>query len=180
MARRLATDFRGASTAEVIRAIDDQLNGNERPEKWPPWLKPPKTLDTEAKRHWREAVQSRGVQWFTRGDVFTLEQFVRSIKDVENARARFDKMPDDDVVQRMLNAAVVNFTRLQRVLGLGLSVRVQEAQRLRSALAQSRTEQLAQAAAENVEDDALLKGAAHAQQALTGDLAEQAARESWQ
>jgi hypothetical protein len=124
----------------------------------PEWLEPPQYLTERQREMWRQAVITRGVEWFTGSDTVVLEQYVISATDLSlfrnKAVAEGWTLESEGIYRRAQRA----FRQYSDMLGLniawrmGMSVKAKQAQPKGG-----RLDQIVDTAVENAQDD-LLRG----------------------
>jgi hypothetical protein len=179
-----STEFRGVGTAELQRMVNERMGLPRGLDPIPLWLRPPRALDKISRKRWRDAVYSRGIEWFQRADVDLLRMYVNAWRAVDVASAQVDKAPGQRESLQHLSVATGILGRFMRVLGLGIVSRVTEAYRLRATSFENQTEKMADHAVQNLGDD-LLQAAHGAHVAKetpdppVSDIGDQAASEGW-
>lgn len=123
----------------------------------PLWLEPPLHFSDTQSSLWRNAVVTRGPEWFKPGDLFLLEEYVNTCVDVQMFRRRcvVSKWKSED--EHAYNRAVTRCRRYAQDLALTMNSRVQLSARTGNGRAMSAQEEGARLAIENAQDP-LLQG----------------------
>lgn len=145
------------STRLIHRMAMAKFHGQEA-NRLPVWLEPPPYLTDYEGEVWRNAVLTRGLEWWKPADLLALEHYCRAATDLRHARLVLqpEHWGRDEMMRFRL--ASNNLRSWADLLGLTMSARMHEAARLRQASpAGARADVMLDAAAENAEDP-LLQG----------------------
>lgn len=123
----------------------------------PLWLEPPPHLSDTQSKLWRNAVVTRGPEWFKPGDLFLLEEYVNTCVEVTMFRRRcvISKWAEAD--ERAYNRAITRARRYSQDLSLTLAQRVSNSARLSNGKPMTAAEEGTRLAMENAQDP-LLQG----------------------
>ena len=124
----------------------------------PLWLEPPQYLTEKQREIWRQAIITRGHEWFTGSDIIVLEQYVIAATDLSLFRNKA-------VAESWTTAAEQNYRRAQRtfrqysdMLGLNIAWRMGMSVKSKQASAKGgKFNEIVETAVENAQDE-LLRG----------------------
>jgi hypothetical protein len=119
--------FSHARTAQDIfkgLARQDIESETGRPQQIPLWLEPPLHFSERQQTIWRNAVLTRGVEWFAPADALALEQYVFAYEDLIHFRAQAHMAHWDHDSEMRFRRSQQNFRAFSRMLGLTIEQRV--------------------------------------------------------
>jgi len=142
---------------EVFQKLAENRLKKQEPE-IPEWLEPPQYLTEKQREMWRQAVITRGSEWFTGSDIVVLEQYVISASDLYLFRNKAVAAGWTLETEGIYRRAQRTFRQYSDMLGLNIAWRMGMSVKSKQASAKGgKFNEIVDTAVENAQDK-LLQG----------------------